>query len=257
VENDLAIPIVPNVSLIAFYGDKPNSLIALIEKIQAYLSNLEIARGFVPYKIEQVHATIIGCEGLKTASGVINKWFYDRRQEIRYINFSNLVDRFKSQIDLPLTIRFGGYDRSCNYNFLSRQQHLYFRSFQIQSTATEAIPILIGWSWDNGVSLAIDNLRYDLQQFGLLHKYHAAPEDIDNDFYLRLGTIDRRLTVEEAEAIATKIRDLLEIQPLYIPIELKDLAFARYQDLFLTRATTKVIPVADISAYQLEQLYSS
>ena len=258
MENDLTIPIVPNVSLIAFYGDKPERLIALIEKLQTYLLDLKIVRGFTPYIIEQVHGTIIGCEGLKTASGVINKWFYDRRQETRYIDFPNLIDRLKSQIDLPLTIRFGGYDRRCNYNFLSRQQHLYFRSFQLQSTATEAIPVSIGWSWDNGVSLAIDNLRRNLQQFNLLHKYHAAPEDLDNDFYLRLGTIDRRLTMEETDAIATRIRDLLESQtPLYIPIELNDLAFARYQDLLLTPATTKVLPVADISANQLEQLYSS
>lgn len=104
--------------------------------------------------------------------------------------------------------------------------------------------------------MAINKLRRDLQQFNLLHKYHTTPEAIDNDFYLRLGTIDRQLTSEEIREIATDIRNTLEAQPaLYIPINLNDLAFAQYQDLTLSLATTKVIPAAEITASQLKQLY--
>lgn len=245
-----------NVSLVAFYGDKPPQLIALIQKLQTYLANRELTKDcFIPYQLEQVHATVIGCEGLKTESGIINKWFYECRQETRYIDIPGLISYLQHQI-VPVTIRFGGYDRASNYNFLSRQQHLYFRSFQLQLAQTQTIPVLIGWSWDNGVTLAIDNLRRNLQQFNLLHKYHDSPEAIDNDFYLRLGTLDRQLTSEEIDAIATDIRNLLATQPpYYIPIALDDLAFARYQDLLLTPATTKVIPVTEISATRLQQLY--
>ena len=246
-----------NVSLVAFYGDKPPQLIALIQKLQTYLANCEsIKDRFVPYQLEQVHGTVIGCEGLKTESGIIDKWFYERRQETKYIDIPGLINYLQHQI-VPITIRFGGYDRASNYNFLSREQHLYYRSFQLQPAQTQTIPVLIGWSWDNGVTLAIDNLRRNLQQFNLLHKYHQTLEAIDNDFYLRLGTIDRQLTSEEIEAIATDIRDLLATQPpTYIPIALNDLAFARYQDLLLTPATTKIIPITEISANQLQQLYS-
>lgn len=246
-----------NVSLVAFYGDKPPRLIALIQKLQTYLANCELILDcFIPYQIEQVHGTIIGCEGLKTESGIIDKWFYERG-ETKYIDISGLVNYLQYQIDLPLTIRFGGYDRTSNYNFLSRQQHLYFRSFQLQQTQTQTIPVLIGWSWDKNVTLAIDNLRRNFQQFNLLHKYHQTPEAIDNDFYLRLGTIDRQLTSQEIDAIATGIRNLLATQPpYYIPITLDNLAFARYRDLKLTPATTKVIPVAEISADRLKLLYS-
>ena len=244
-----------NVSLVAFYGDKPPQLITLIQKLQTYLTNCEsIKDRFITYQLEQVHGTVIGCEGLKTETGIISKWFYERRKT-KYIDIPGLTDYLQHQI-VPITIRFGGYDRASNYNFLSRDRHLYFRSFQLQPAQTQTIPVLIGWSWDNNVTLAINNLRRNLQQFGLLHKYHQTPEAIDNDFYLRLGTIDRQLTSEEIEAIATDIRNLLEAQPLFIPITIDDLAFARYQDLLLTPATTKIIPVTEMSANQLQQLYS-
>lgn len=260
--NNLSIPNIPNVSLVAFYGKKTTQLIALIENLQRYLENHKIIqRKFTPYQLEQVHGTIIGIEGLKTKSGVINKWFYEVRQETRYIDFPSLINYFQHRASFPMTIRFGGYDSSVDYNFLSRNQHLYFRSFQLHQSANQTIPVLIAWSWkNNSVSLGIDNLRQTLQQFNLMHKYHPTPDAIynaiDNDFYLRLGTIDALLTSEEIQAIATEIRNVLATQPaLYIPIELDDLAFAQYQDLSLTPETTKVIPVSEITASGLEQLY--
>jgi hypothetical protein len=256
--NYLAIPDIPNVSLVAFYGDKPPKLNALIKQLQTYLANHElIGEQFIPYQLEQVHGTIIGCEGIKTRLGVINKWFYERRAETISINFAGLINYLQTQVDLPLTIRFGGYDRTHNYNFLSWQQHLYLRSLQLQPGANQTIPVIIGWSWANqGICLAIDNLRRNLQQFNLLHKYHGTIDALDNDFYMRLGTINSPLTSEVRQAIATEIRNLLATQPaIYVSINLDNLAFAQYQDLLLTPATTKVIPVTQITASQVEQLY--
>ncbi|WP_319421626.1 hypothetical protein [Pleurocapsa sp. FMAR1] len=246
-----------NLSLISFYGDKPVQLINLIQKLQTRLTNQLIKDKFVPYQLEQIHGTIIGCEGYKTEAGVINKWFYERREETRYIDFPGLVNYLQNRVDFPLNIRFGGCDRHTDYNFLSRNQHLYERSFQLQPADNQTIPVLIGWSWlNNSVSLAIDNLRRDLQQFGLLHKYHTTADDIDNDFYLRLGTIDAKLTSAEIQAISIEIRNWLETQPaLHIPVTINDLAFAQYQDLTLATATTKIFPVAKITPSQLEQLY--
>ena len=248
-----------NLSLVSFYGDKPVQLIDLIQKLQICLTNQLIKDKFVPYQLEQVHGTIIGCEGYKTEAGVINKWFYERREETRYINFPGLIDYLQHQASLPLTIRFGGYDRNTDYNFLSRNQHLYDRSFQLQPADNQTIPVLIGWSWsNNSVSLAVDDLRRQLQQFNLLHKYHTTPKDIDNDFYLRLGTINAKLTSAEIQAISIEIRNLLEAQPaLYIPITINDLAFAQYQDLTLATETTKIFPIAKITVKQLEQLHSN
>ena len=139
---------------------------------------------------------------------------------------------------------------------MSRGQHLGDRSFQLQVTEDNTIPVLIGWSWqDSTVTLAIDKLRRSFQQFGLLHKYHTHPDSIDNDFYLRLGTVNTQLSIEEINTIATDVRDLLAIS-VSIPIEICNLAFARYQDLQLTPATTKIVTVKNITASQLKQLYT-
>lgn len=233
-------------SLVAFYGEKPVELINLICKLQEHLTSHKlIQHKFIPYQLEQVHGTIIGCEGLTTDSGIISKWFYELRQEKKYIDIFGLINYLQHQVNLPITIRFGGYDRHKDYNFLSREQHLYLRSCQLQPVEHQTIPVVMGWSWENSeITLAIDNLRRDLQQFNLLHKYHKNPDAIDNDFYLRLGTINQKLTLAERNAIATEIRNILEAQdPLYIPINLTDLALVEYQDLLLTPATTKVIPI--------------
>lgn len=247
-----------NVSLVAFYGDKPFQLQSVIKQLQNYLANHKLIRNrFSPYKIEQVHGTIIGCEGTKTNSGIVNQWFDELRQENRYMNCRGLIEYLQQQIDLPLTIRFGGYDRTYKYNYLSRDRHLYFRSFQLQPAADRVIPILIGWSWENQkVSLAVDNLRRSFQKFNLLHKYHSTAESVDNDFYLCLGTINHYLSREEIQTIATDIRNLLEAQPaLYIPINKKDIAFVQYQDLSLTPRKTKVIPISKITVQDLNEVY--
>jgi hypothetical protein len=248
-----------NVSLVAFYGDKPVALASLIQKLQTHLASHQLLQDkFVPYQLTQVHGTIIGCEGWKTHLGVVNQWFQQKRQETKYIDFAGLINYLQHQVNLPITIRFAGYDRNTNYNFLSRDRHLYHRSFQLQSAGNESIPVLIGWSWhDRAVTLAIDNLRRELQRFNLLHKYHAFPDDIDNDFYLRLGTIKANLTLSEIDAIALEIRNLLAAQSISIAIQLENLAFVQYQYLSLTPATTKVIPVTEILPSELHQLYSA
>lgn len=247
-----------NVSLVAFYGDKPPQLERLIEQLQGYLKNHELTRDkFIPHQLEQVHGTIIGCEGTKTDLGIVNQWFDECRQETRYVDLKGLVTYLQQQIDLPLIIGFGGYNRHHEYNFLSRDQHLYFRSFQLQAAENTVIPILIGWPWkDNKVSLAVDNLRRSFQKFNLLHKYHATTESIDNDFYLRLGTIKCQLSIAEMKAIATDIRNFLEAKPAsYIPIDKEDIAFVQYQDLSLTPIRTKVIPISKVTPEDLNQMY--
>ena len=249
-----------NVSLVAFYGDKTPQLKSLIQQLQECLTSSEIVGDkFIPYQLEQVHGTIIGCEGIKTDSGIVNQWFEQRRQETRYVDLEGLINHLQHQIDLPLTIRFRGYDRTTKYNYLSRKQHLYLRSFQLQPTEAQVVPVLIGWSWENQkVSLAVDNLRRSFQKFNLLHKYHSTTESIDNDFYLRLGTINCQLSEEDTNAIATDIRNLLEAQPaLDIPLNREDIAFVQYQDLSLTLSKTKVIPISQITLENLNQMYST
>ena len=247
-----------NVSLVAFYGDKPPELKNLIQQLQGSIDCKSIQNHFIPYQIEQVHGTIIGCEGRKTESGIVNQWFDERRGETRYIDFEGFVD-YLQKMQLPLNIRFGGYAPTQKYNFLSRNEHLYFRSFQLQAIEDRVIPILIGWSWNNNrVTLALDNLRRKFQDFNLLHKYHTTPNAMDNDFYLRLGTINTQLSAIEQKAIATKVRNLLANKPaLHIPINKKDIALARYRDLSLTPTKTEIVAISDITVERLKQMYST
>ena len=254
----MLIPDVPNVSLVAFYGDKPSPLTRLIQELQTYLSELKILQGkFTSYQLEQVHGTIIGCEGLKTASGIISKWFYECRQQTRYLNLPGLINYLQNQHSFPLTIRLGGYDGSCNYGFFSRNQHPFIRSFQLQPIGNEiTIPVLIGWSWqNNNISLEMDNLRRNVQQFNLLHKYHQTKDAIDNDFYLRLGTINGKLTPEALNAIAWEIRNILQAKSLDISLDRNNLAFAKYQDLSIAIAKTQIITLPEATADNIEQLY--
>jgi hypothetical protein len=278
----MLIPETPNVSLVAFYHHKPQELTELIQKIQIYLSDI-FHQQFTPYELEQVHSTVIGCEGLKAEAGIINRWYFQHQSQTKYMNFDNFLDYLNHNKYLPTIIRFGGYDRSKNYNFFSRSQHPYLRSFQLQPAADNTwIPVLIGWSFqDNFITNKIDNLRRDAQQFNLLHKYHGTPEVIDNDFYLRLGTIQGESTTEKTDeisakvrhcarpcgsrcadsfagafAIATHIRSLLEKQsPVNITLDRENLAFARYQDLSLPPATTKVIPLSAATPSKIKKLF--
>ncbi len=249
----------PNVSLVAFYGTKPLDFIKLILNLQEYLQTSDlVAGGFIGYQLEQVHGTIIGCEGLKTEQGIVSKWFYEGRNETRYIDLANFIKYLDCCASLPLKIRFGGYDRDTDYGFLSRGLHPYERSFQLQSLPDgTVVPVLMGWSLlDNRITQEIDNLRCSFQQFNLLHKYHQKPNSIDNDFYLRLGTIKSKLSVQDKTRIETDMREILNKQFIVNLILDKDnLAFAGYQNLFLTPETTKILPVTEANLEKVEKLY--
>ena len=258
MQSQQAIPIDPkisNVSLVAFYGEKPAPLIQLLENIQNYLTQLPY---FTPYQIEQIHSTVLGCEGFKTTEGIISQWFYSRRQEIRYLDCDNWLKYLEDGSFCPLNICFAGYKRDRDYNFLSRNQHPYYRSFQLQKiNETSYIPILIGWTKKNElITRDLDNLRRDAQQFNFLHKYHSQAHSIDNDCYLRLGTIYNSLPTETIATLENQIQQLLS-QSLAINLTLssKDLGFTQYLEPSLPLATTKFISLPKITTEQLLSLY--
>ena len=246
---------ISNVSLVCLYGEKNYLLNELINTIQNYLTKLP---EFTAYQIEQVHGTILGCEGFKSTEGIISKWFELRRKEIRYLDCGGWLEYLQNDSFVPFNVYLGGYKRDRVYNFLSRNQHPYERSFQLQKLdETTYIPVLIGWSQKNNlITLDLDNLRRDAQQFNFLHKYHSKVESIDNDFYLRLGTINASLSTETIAIVENHIRQLLLKRPsIMLPICQKNLAFAKYQDLSLSLETTQTIPLTEITIEQLLNFY--
>ena len=79
------MPKLPNLSLVAFYGDKPSPLTDLITDLQQYLRELDLLSGkFTSYQLPQVHATLIGCEGWKTTEGIVSQWWYAKRNQTKY-----------------------------------------------------------------------------------------------------------------------------------------------------------------------------
>lgn len=255
----LQIPDIPGVSLVAYYGNKPLELQQLISELQQLLKD-NFATNFIPYDLRQVHATIIGCEGVKIESGIINQWFYSLRNEIRYIDYEGLLNYFLTSNVLPLNICFGGYQPHTDYQFLSRDRHPAKRSFQLQTAKDNTlIPIVIGWSLqEQTITSDIDKIRRELQQFNCLHKYHKNPDDVDNDVYLRLGTIVG-FTPEIIAAIQQKVNYYLQHQqPTIVSLSKDNLAIVKYQNLSLSISTTEIYSLSDLytNPILIQKLYS-
>ena len=241
----LSIPELPGVSLVAFYGKKPRELEQLILRLQRQLRS-HFATDFIPYELAQVHATIIGCEGLLTTAGIINKWFYQLRNETRYFDGAGFIDYWQMTKSLPVSIRFGGYQKDQDYQFLSREQHPRDRSFQLQPSISNQepvwLPVVMGWSWHQAqITNSLNSIRCQAQKFNCLHKYHRTTQDIDNDFYLRLGTIKQKLTPELKTLKQQQISYYLQQQPaIIVSLKRTDLQLVKYQELDLNPATTQV-----------------
>jgi hypothetical protein len=256
----LSITDATGISLVAYYGKKPLALQQLILELQQLLQET-FAANFIPYQLEQIHATILGCEGIKTEKGIVNWWFYFLRNETKYINYPGLFDYFFQENILPVNIYFGGYQPQINYQFLSRNQHPSDRSFQLQVAGKNTfIPVVMGWSMDNNIiATQIEQIRRDLQQFNCLHKYHQSPQDLDNDFYLRLGTITGNFTSDLMVKSQQKINGYLQnATQSNISLSQADLAFVKYQDLTLPITTTEIYALSYLNENRelIQQLYS-
>ena len=254
----LSIPEIPNVSLVAFYGAKPHDLESIIVSLQQSILGSKHRTGkFDVYDAGQVHATILGCEGLRTSQGILNKWFREKRNKHRYIDLINFLKYARTGGPLPITIRIGGFKREDDYGFTSRDQHPYERTFQFQKENDSHIAVLMGWPCRGPrFPLDLDRFRLGAQNFNLLHKFHARLDSVDNDFYLRLGVL-REVTSEEGlRIIEGEIREFLRNQPpIYVSVENDHLAFAGYEELTLKTETTQIIPLRFATKENLEQLY--
>ncbi|MGK7949715.1 MAG: hypothetical protein AB4368_13225 [Xenococcaceae cyanobacterium] len=250
-----------NVSVVAFYQDKPLKLKELINELHTYLSQTSILKDkFQSYSLEQTHGTIIGCEGFKTEKGIINRWFLENEREIRYMNLEGLREYLQKSDRFPLTLRFGGYQPYLDYQFLSRDRHPFERSFQLQMSAEKIIrAILIGWTEQkNKISFALDRLRRDAQKFNCIHKYYHSSKTIDNDFYLCLGIVKAQLQPAEITSVQNEIRKILQAKPpIYIALAKKDLAFAKYQHPSLPIETTKIASIFELSSETLKEWTTS
>ena len=65
-------------TLVSHYGPKPPTLARLIIELQQLLAQ-QLGTSFVPYALEQVHATVVGLEGLRVGGKVRGENFWRLR----------------------------------------------------------------------------------------------------------------------------------------------------------------------------------
>jgi hypothetical protein len=229
------------IGIVAYYGQKPLALAHLIEACQQQLQR-SLGAGFQPYELAQVHATILGLEQVEDGSGD-NRNFAQLRDERRRMDVAALLEALRTTKRLPITIQIGGFaDRP--YPFTSRGRTPFARSFNIQGDRA----VLMGWPLNPTAKGSaayppvLSELRRAGEAFNVLHKYHAAPRDMDNDFYLRLGLLDAATI--SADALATASADLRAylgiVQPTIHSIHLEQLALVAYDDERLPLHSTRV-----------------
>ena len=241
-----------NVCLAAFYGPKPQPLARYIREMQRVAADA-LGTAFVPYEMEQAHATLIGLEGRREADGgIASRNFAKILGEHRHLDLAALIRLTEEAFETPLVITFGGYHRDEDYGFFSRGEHPHDRSFVIQPGRV----VIMGWeSRKVEDSQRLGHIRADLSAAYALHRYHDGPRPtaLDDDLYMVIGTLTAATESEIAAAVAAG-RDRAQQNPLTCEIGLPQLSIVNYVETTLSPATSTAYPLP-IKATDLERLY--
>lgn len=161
-----------NLTLTALYGEKLRQLAELIAFCQELVS-AHVPNGFEPYEPAQIHATIIGFEGRWIDGHLCNDNLL-QRGESRRMDIANALRFLQATRMPPFRARIGGYHADDDFGFKSFGRHPYERSFEIQTT--NAV-VAMGWPVaGSSFTNALDDLRRELLQFNVLHKYHTTDQ---------------------------------------------------------------------------------
>lgn len=243
-------------TLVAFYGEKPRPLAELITFSQQILQT-RLGNAFEPFKLEQVHGTIVGLEGEPCGHKILNRNFARIRHQARLMDLNPLMKFLRTTSRLPIRVRIGNYSKDRVYPFSSRGKHPYFRSFCISGQSA----LIVGWPIQKGkYEQSLYSLRREMEQFNVLYRYHETPDSGDNDFFLAIGQVDgnsvsehlARLTEEELQSF------LAERLPVEVSIDLSHIYIVLYTDRRLTRETSRWFPLTNgLDGKQLQDLLCS
>ncbi|MFZ5820282.1 MAG: hypothetical protein ACOYYJ_10300 [Chloroflexota bacterium] len=252
-------------ALITLYGPKDNILESTISECQKIISAIPGIK-YSPYDMRQIHATLVGLERLDSTE--FNKYFSEYRNQKKTIDFNGLIKFLRESNEIKFQVQIGGFSQQ-NYPFTSMGKKPYERSFQIIKDKV----VLIGWpisrkkkqnvakEMDLDINVypnTLDNIRHSLQNYNILHRYHANPTDIDNDFYFRIGILDRNsITDKNLEKVEDNIRAFLSsIKPIILSVE--DIMIAQYKSEELPLDSTQTWSLSDKKLTQnfLWSLYS-
>jgi hypothetical protein len=175
------------VTIVSLYGPKRGPLRDLLTGVRDLLADM-LGPAFSPYSLAQVHGTLIVLGGYRDpAGGVLNEHYLDLRGERHPMDFDRVQRLLLSQLAEPLAIRIGGFGAAAPAPFTSQGQPLHERSFSARAGAL----VLVGWPAaalaSGGRRQPLDALRRSMAAAGVLHRYHAGPGDVDDDFHLVVG----------------------------------------------------------------------
>lgn len=246
------------VTLVSLYGNKKPEFATFIAHCQKAVVDT-FGSAFTPYTVDQVHATIIGLER-QSPSGFDNNNFARFRGRSVTMDFAGFLGYLRGCARFPLEIQVGGFqDR--DYPFTSRKSRPYERSFSIQGDKV----VVMGWpvrgepvsvlqatpevliQESRIYPMTLDVLRHGAQRFGILHGYHRAPADVDNDLFFRIGLIDQKSPpLGSTRSLERRMREYMsQVTPLILEVALDDVFIAAYDDSTLPVGGTKIWSVTD------------
>jgi hypothetical protein len=208
------------ISAVAFYGPKTGRLRELLVGVQALIAE-QVGGDFRPYSLEQVHATLIALDGVRDpgTGAIVNDYLFAHAGVRREMDLPRVMDILARRFATPLQVRIGGFRPDQEIPFTSRGQHLAERTFCVRDKAF----VLMGWP---AVSLAgadrpLDELRHEMNEANVRHKYHVHATDVDNDLHLVVGHHAGAPPGALAQATAA-VRDKLASDPVDLAIDLAD-----------------------------------
>jgi len=205
---------VDRLTVVAFYGPKPEPLAAFIDAVQRAFGAV-LGDAFRPRPMDDVHATILGLEDAP-----------DRADEVAAFLAAELRAA-------PVDLRFGGFTAG-DTSFLSRGRPLHERSVGLDGTRA----VVIGWPVERGRPTArLGELRRDCARFGVIHKYHRGTTALDPDAYLVIGAVDG-----PRPGAADAVRRAID-RPTSVRLTAEDVSLVRYVDPALPRASSTWRPI--------------
>jgi len=241
------------VTIAALIWDKPPHFAAFLDACKARVFKA-LGREFRGYDTDkQIHATLVGLERLPTdRSAFYNENFNQQRQRQLEMDYAGLLNYLRTAADFPLQIQIAGFQNR-EYPFVSRGDRPFLRSFSIRpgrSHTGEAVEFIVMMGWPIQISelstaqnqlpeqdatlkypKSLDSIRQTVQTFNVLHAYHAAPTDVDNDFFFRIGIIDHPATIDPVikQQLIDSMREWLAHQePIIVNVKRSDIWLIQY-----------------------------
>jgi hypothetical protein len=239
-------------TIVALYGDKQAALAALVADCQRVVAGFLGSR-FRPYQPAQIHATVIGLEREESERGRFLNRNYKRLRSIDAdMDFGGLLAFLRDGRHWPMSVQIGGFGER-DEPFTSRGVRPFIRGFALHGDCV----VMMGWPVIAAAGpgeaacypATLETIRRSAQRWGVLHAYHARPNDTDNDLFFRIGMLDDPGSIAPgpAERLSAPVRHRLAARgPLIIDIHPSDLSVVFYRSPELPPLTTRAYSLADV-----------